>query len=50
MANRFGREALGTTLSSTGAGVSRYRFAGERLVDGVGMYQNRARWLDARRL
>ena len=41
-------EAFGTTLSSTGTAVSPYRFAGERFVENVGMYQNRARWLDTR--
>jgi RHS repeat-associated protein len=39
-------EAFGTTLSSTGTSVNPYRFAGERFVGDVGMYQNRARWLD----
>jgi RHS repeat-associated protein len=41
-------EAFGTTLSSTGTSANPYRFAGERLVNSVGMYQNRARWLDTR--
>jgi RHS repeat-associated protein len=41
-------EGFGTTLSSTGTSVNPYRFAGERFVDGVGLYQNRARWLDTR--
>jgi RHS repeat-associated protein len=41
-------EAFGTTLSSTGTSVSPYRFAGERFVGDVGMYQNRARWLDTK--
>jgi RHS repeat-associated protein len=41
-------EAFGTTLSSTGTSASPYRFAGERFVENVGMYQNRARWLDTR--
>jgi RHS repeat-associated protein len=41
-------EAFGTTLSSTGTRANPYRFAGERFVADVGMYQNRARWLDTR--
>jgi RHS repeat-associated protein len=41
-------EAFGTTLSSTGTSANPYRFAGERFVGDVGMYQNRARWLDTR--
>jgi RHS repeat-associated protein len=41
-------EAFGTTLLSTGSGLNPYRFAGERFVDSVRMYQNRARWLDTR--
>ena len=39
-------EAFGTTLASTGTSLNPYRFAGERLVEATGMYQNRARWLD----
>jgi RHS repeat-associated protein len=41
-------EAFGTTVGSTGNSVNPYRFAGERWVADVGMYQNRARWLDTR--
>jgi RHS repeat-associated protein len=41
-------EALGSTVSNTGSDANPYRFAGERLVDSVGFYQNRARWLDTR--
>jgi RHS repeat-associated protein len=37
--------AFGETLSTSGSDLNPYRFAGERLVDSVGMYQNRARWL-----
>jgi len=44
----YAYEAFGSTLSSTGSDANPYRFAGERLVDSVGMYQNRARWLDTR--
>jgi RHS repeat-associated protein len=39
-------EAFGSTLSSIGTDENPYRFAGERFVCEVGMYQNRARWLD----
>jgi RHS repeat-associated protein len=41
-------EAFGSTVNSTGNDPNPYRFAGERLVDSVGFYQNRARWLDTR--
>ena len=41
-------DAFGTTVSTTGGDVNPYRFAGERFVDSVGLYQNRARWLDTR--
>jgi RHS repeat-associated protein len=44
----YSYEAFGTILSSTGSDANPYRFAGERLVDSVGFYQNRARWLDTR--
>jgi RHS repeat-associated protein len=44
----YSYEAFGPTVSSTGTDVNPYRFAGERLVDSVGLYQNRARWLDTR--
>jgi RHS repeat-associated protein len=44
----YAYEAFGSTLSSTGSDENPYRFAGERLVDSVGFYQNRARWLDTR--
>jgi len=44
----YSYEAFGSTLSSTGSDANPYRFAGERLVDSVGFYQNRARWLDTR--
>ena len=44
----YAYEAFGSTLSCTGTDANPYRFAGERLVDSVGMYQNRARWLDTR--
>ena len=44
----YAYEAFGSTLSSTGSDANPYRFAGERLVDSVGFYQNRARWLDTR--
>jgi RHS repeat-associated protein len=40
--------AFGETLSQSGTDGNPYQFAGERLVDSVGMYQNRARWLDTR--
>jgi RHS repeat-associated protein len=39
-------EAFGSIVSTTGNDLNPYRFAGERLVDSVGLYQNRARWLD----
>jgi RHS repeat-associated protein len=39
-------EAFGETLSHSGGDDNPYQFAGERYVDSVGMYQNRARWLD----
>jgi RHS repeat-associated protein len=39
-------EAFGSTVSSTGTDANPYRFAGERLIEAAGMYQNRARWLD----
>jgi RHS repeat-associated protein len=42
----YSYEAFGSTLSSTGTDENPYRFAGERFVDEIGMYQNRARWLD----
>ena len=42
----YSYEAFGSTLSSTGSDANPYRFAGERLVDSVGFYQNRERWLD----
>ena len=41
-------EAFGTTVLSPGSDKNSYRFAGESYVGGVGMYQNRARWLDTR--
>ena len=44
----YAYEAFGSTVSSTGSDANPYRFAGERLVDSVGFYQNRARWLDTR--
>ena len=44
----YAYEAFGSTLSSTGSDANPYRFAGERWSDGVGLYQNRARWLDTR--
>ena len=44
----YAYEAFGSTVSTTGNDLNPYRFAGERLVDSVGMYQNRARWLDTR--
>ena len=44
----YAYEAFGSTLSSTGSDANPYRFAGEHLVDSVGFYQNRARWLDTR--
>lgn len=44
----YSYEAFGSTLSSTGSDANPYRFAGERLVESAGMYQNRARWLDTR--
>jgi RHS repeat-associated protein len=44
----YAYEAFGSTLSSSGSDANPYRFAGERLVDSVGFYQNRARWLDTR--
>jgi RHS repeat-associated protein len=44
----YSYEAFGSTLSSTGSDANPYRFAGERLIDSVGFYQNRARWLDTR--
>jgi RHS repeat-associated protein len=44
----YAYEAFGSTVSSTGTDGNPYRFAGERLVGDVGMYQNRARWLDTR--
>jgi RHS repeat-associated protein len=44
----YAYEAFGSTISSTGSDANPYRFAGERLVDSVGFYQNRARWLDTR--
>jgi RHS repeat-associated protein len=40
--------AFGSTLSRSGTDGNPYQFAGERFVDSVGMYQNRARWLDTR--
>ena len=40
--------AFGENLTSTGSDANPYRFAGERLVDSVGFYQHRARWLDTR--
>jgi RHS repeat-associated protein len=44
----YAYEAFGSTVSTTGGDLNPYRFAGERLVDSVGFYQNRARWLDTR--
>jgi RHS repeat-associated protein len=44
----WGYEAFGTTLSLIESSANPYRFAGERWVADVGMYQNRARWLDTR--
>jgi RHS repeat-associated protein len=44
----YSYEAFGSTVSTTGSDANPYRFAGERLVDSVGFYQNRARWLDTR--
>jgi RHS repeat-associated protein len=44
----YSYEAFGSTLSSTGSDANPYRFAGERLIDSVGFYQNRARWLDTK--
>jgi len=44
----YAYEAFGSTVSTTGNDPNPYRFAGERLVDSVGFYQNRARWLDTR--
>jgi RHS repeat-associated protein len=44
----YSYEAFGSTVSSTGSDQNPYRFAGERLVDSVGFYQNRARWMDTR--
>ena len=44
----YAYEAFGSTLLSTGTDANPYRFAGERLVDSVGLYQNRARWMDTR--
>jgi RHS repeat-associated protein len=41
--------AFGEELTHTGAGLNPYRFAGERYVGEVGLYQNRARWLDTGR-
>ena len=41
-------EAFGSTVSTIGTDANPYRFAGERLVDSVGLYQNRARWMDTR--
>ena len=44
----YAYEAFGSTVSSTGSDANPYRFAGERIVDSVGFYQNRERWLDTR--
>ena len=44
----YSYEAFGETLSQSGTDGNPYQFAGERLVDSVGFYQNRARWLDTR--
>jgi RHS repeat-associated protein len=41
--------AFGEELTHTGTGANPYRFAGERYVGEVGLYQNRARWLDTGR-
>jgi RHS repeat-associated protein len=41
--------AFGEELTHTGTGVNPYRFAGERYVGEVGLYQSRARWLDTGR-
>jgi RHS repeat-associated protein len=44
----YSYDAFGNTVSSTGTDGNPYRFAGERLIENTGMYQNRARWLDTR--
>jgi RHS repeat-associated protein len=44
----YSYEAFGSAVSITGSDSNPYRFAGERLVDSAGLYQNRARWLDSR--
>lgn len=41
-------EAPGTTLSHSGLSENPHQFAGGRFVGEVGMYQNRARWMDTR--
>jgi RHS repeat-associated protein len=38
--------AFGEGLTRTGTSVQPYQFAGERFAASVGLYQNRARWLD----
>ena len=45
----YSYEAFGSAVSTAGSDLNPYRFAGERLVDSVGIYQNRARWLAGRR-
>ena len=41
--------AFGELLTRTGTSTQPYQFAGERFVVGLGLYQNRARWLDVGR-